>query len=110
MFRHPSGLFAITVRVNDLENQFGLFWLIDFIAANQKRVRKRIKHGQEWRFALNRKRQGVLEVFSRSRTWPYRRKHHFTFNFTVIDYTGPPLTLYLEDEVLFTEGEPDADL
>ena len=112
MLRHPSRAFAYTAKVNDIERRFGIYWLLDFIAANQKRVRKKIPKAQEWVFSLDEKHRAKLQVFSRtsSPTFPYRRKLEFTFKFTVLDYTGPPLTLFLEDGVLFTEGEPDVEI
>jgi hypothetical protein len=112
MLWHPSRQFSMTAKVNEIESLYGLFWLLDFIAANQKRVRKRIHGIQEWVFTLDAKHRATLKVFARTRapTFPYRRTLHFTFKFTVLDYTGPPITFFLENGVLFTEGEPDADL
>jgi hypothetical protein len=110
MIRHPSGLFAYTDKVNELENRFSLHWLLDYIAANLKRVRKRISGTQEWVFSLDTQHRAKIDVYSRSKTFPYRRRLEFTFTFTVLDYTGPPLTFFLEDDVLFTEGEPDVEI
>jgi hypothetical protein len=105
-----AGAISYTLAVNTLLQKLGLHWLIDYIAANQKRVRKTITGTQEWAFSLDAKHRGVLKVYSVGRAFPYRRKLHFTLKFTVIDYTGPPVTLYLEDGVLLTEEERDAEI
>lgn len=105
-----AGAISYTVTVNALLEKLGLKWLIEYVAANQKRVRKLIAGTQEWAFSLDAKHRAVMKVYSVGHAFPYRRKLHFTFKFTVIDYTGPPVTLYLEDGVLLTEEERDVQV
>lgn len=105
-----AGGISYTVAVDALLRKLGLHWLIDYIAANQKRVKKHITGTQQWVFKLDTKHRGVLNCFHLTNTFPYRRKRFITFRFTVIDYTGPPVTLYLEDGVLLTEEERDVQV
>jgi len=105
-----SGSIQYTFVLHQYAEQLGLLWLIEYIAANQKRVKSEIPGLQEWVFSLDTKHRGVLKVFSRGVAFRLHRKLHFTFKFTVLDYTGPPVTLVLEKGVLMTQEEFDAQV
>jgi len=98
--------FAYSEALENTLLKAGLHWLLDFIAANQKRVRKRIQRTQEWVFSFDDQHRGVLNVFA---LHP-RKTHHFTFNFTITPYHGEPVHLFLDEGMLLTKEERDASL
>jgi hypothetical protein len=107
MFRHHSGVFSYTVGVNRVCNAQGLHWLLDFIVAQQKRIRKdqRFREGQRWVHRVQFRRATLycypLATDDNPLTFPQR---------LYSDVTEPEITLYLEDEALRLEEERDAEV
>jgi hypothetical protein len=104
-FRHSTGLFAYTTGVNGICQRQGLHWLLDFIAAQQKRTKKhtRFKDGQRWVHKVLFRRATVYcyPVDSDDDPLIFPQKLY-------TDVTEPVITLYLEEGVLQTEEERDA--
>lgn len=63
-FRHSSGLFSYTDAVNEICRRQGLYAWLDFIASQQKRIKKdaRFKVFQRWVHRV-RLRRGYLYVY-----------------------------------------------
>lgn len=107
MFKHHSGAFAYTVGVNGVCIAHGLHWLLDFIVAQQKRIRKdrRFREGQRWVHEVRFRRATVfcypLDSDDDPFTFPQR---------LYSEVTVPRITLYLEDDVLRTEEERNAEI
>lgn len=107
MFRHHSGAFAYTVGVSGICNRHGLHWLLDFIVAHQKRIRKdqRFKGGQRWVHEVQLRRATLycypLDSDEEPFVFPQR---------LYSEVTEPVITLYLEDDMLRTEEERNAQV
>jgi hypothetical protein len=63
-FRHSSGIFSYSEAVNGICQRHGLYALLDFIAGQQKRIKKdpRFKEFQRWVHRV-RLRRGYLYVY-----------------------------------------------
>jgi hypothetical protein len=107
MFRHPAGFFVITTGVNGVCQTHGLYWLVDFIAAQQKRTKKhvRFKEGQRWVHKVQFRRATVYCYPVDSDDDPLVFPQTF-----YSEVNEPVITLYLEEGVLQTEEERNAQV
>ncbi|HEY0141276.1 MAG TPA: hypothetical protein VGF48_10290 [Thermoanaerobaculia bacterium] len=102
-----AGGISYTIRVNGFCQLHGLYWLIDFIAAQQKRIRKdqRFKGGQRWVHRVSMRRATVycyaLEDDEDPLVFPQR-----LYSEVVV----PEITFYLTDDVVMTKEDRDAPL
>jgi hypothetical protein len=102
-----AGSLSYTVRVNGYAQLHGLYWLIDFIAAHQKRIRKdqRFREGQRWVHRVYLRKATVycyaLDNDDDPLVFPQR---------LYSDAVVPEITFYLMDEVLMTKEDRDAPL
>ena len=105
MFRESSGAFSYTEGVNGLCQTHGLYWLLDHIASQQKRIRKqrRFKRGQKWVHKVQFRRATVYCYPIDSDDDPLMYPQHL-----YSEVTEPEITLYLEEELLMTQEERDA--
>ena len=104
-FKHSAGFFSFTRGVNGLTQVHGIYWLLDFIAAHQKRIKKeaRFKQGQRWVHKVQFRRATVYLYAGDSDDHPLIFPQHL-----YCDVTEPEITFYLEGDVLRTKEERDA--
>lgn len=105
LFRDSSGAFSYTTGVNHEIQVHGLYWLLDFIAAQQKRMKRdpRFKTVQRWVHKVQFRRATVYLYAGDSDEKPLVFPQHL---YTAV--TEPEITLYLEGDVLRTKEERDA--
>lgn len=102
-----TGGISYTVRVNGYAQVHGLYWLVDFIAAQQKRIRKdqRFKGGQRWVHRVHLRRATIYCYPLDSNEDPLIFPQTF-----YSDVLEPEITFYFEDDVLRTKEDADAPL
>jgi hypothetical protein len=101
-FRHFSGAFSYTVGVNGIAIQHGLHSLLDFIAGQQKRLKKqsRFRESQRWVHRVRFRRAYLYLYAGDSADDP------LVFDFSAYtDVTEPEITLYLEEDRLCLASE-----
>lgn len=107
MFPHHSRVFHYTRGVNGVCNEHGLHWLLDFIVAQQKRIRKdqRFKGGQRWvhRVQFRRATIYVYPLDSDDDPLIFPQSLYCTV-------TEPEITFVLEEDVLSTAEERNAQI
>lgn len=107
LFKHSSGAFTYTTGVNGVCQTQGLYSLLDFIAAHQKRIKKnsRFKNVQRWVHKVQFRRATIYCHAGDSDDDPLIFPQSL-----YCDVTEPEITLYLQDGVLKTKEERDAPL
>jgi len=105
LFKTPS--YSYTTGVNGICQVHGLYWLRDFIAAQQKRIKKdqRFKKVQRWVHQVQFRRATIYCYAGDSDDDPlvFPQKLYS-------DVTEPELTFYFENNVLMTKEERDAQV
>lgn len=98
--RHWTGAFHYTDGVAFLAENAGANWLLDHIAAMQKRARRdpALRDFQAWRLTVS-DRRGVLACLRKQNDEAFRDELPFT------DFSLPEITLYLADGVLYLPSE-----
>jgi hypothetical protein len=103
LFKHSSGL-SFTRSVNGLTQNHGLYWLLDFIAAQQKRIKKQSRFKvQRWVHKVQFRRATIYCYAGDSDDEPLIFPQGI---YSAV--TEPVITLYLEDGVLKTQEDRDA--
>jgi Family of unknown function (DUF6876) len=99
-YRHWTRAFHYTDGVAFLAKTAGAYWLLDYIAAMQKRVRRdpALREFQVWRLCVNGTR-GVIACLRDRDDEAFRDELPFT------DFPLPEITLYLSDGVLYLPSE-----
>ena len=101
-FRHHTGTFSYTTGVNGICIDHGLHWLLDFIAAQQKRIKKqlRFRPGQRWVHKVQFRRATIYCYPADSDDDPliFPQKLYS-------DVTEPEITLWLEEDRLCLSDE-----
>jgi hypothetical protein len=107
MFRHHSGVFTYTVRVNGFAQLHSLYSFLDFIAGQQKRIRKdqRFKGGQRWVHRVSLRKATFYCYALEDDEDPLVFPQPF-----YSDVIVPEITFYLEGDVLRTKEDQDAPL
>ena len=97
---HWTREFAYTDGVAFLAENAGANWLLDHIAAHQKRARKdrRLREFQAWKLTVSEKR-AVVACLRDTDDEAFREEIPFT------DFPLPEVTLYLEDNVVYLPSE-----
>src|SRR5260221_13568451 len=98
--RHWAGAFHYTDGVAFLAENAGARWLLDHIAAMQKRARrdKALREFQSWRLTVSGTR-GVIACLRDDADEAFRDELSFT------DFPLPEITLHLAGGVLYLPGE-----
>lgn len=104
LFKHSSAL-SYTRGMNGITQVHGLYWLLDFIEAHQKRIKKnsRFKKVQRWVHRVQFRRATIYCYAGDSDDDPLVFPQKL---YTAV--TEPEITLYLIDGVLMTKEERDA--
>jgi hypothetical protein len=99
-FRHWTRAFHYTDGVAFLAENAGAYWLLDHIAAMQKRARRDLDlcEFQAWKLTLSGTR-GVIACLRDKEDEAFRDELPFT------DFPLAEITLYLKDGVLYLPGE-----
>jgi hypothetical protein len=106
LFKESSGTFSYTTGVNGVCQVQGLYWLLDFIAAHQKRIRKKPRFKvQRWVHKVQFRRATIYCYAGDSDDDPLIFPQQL-----YCDVTEPVITLYLENDVLKTKEERDVPL
>ena len=106
LFKESSGSFSYTTAVNGVFQVHGLYWLMDFIAAHQKRIRKKPRFTvQRWVHQVQFRRATIYCYAGDSDDDPLIFPQGI---YSAV--TEPEITLYLEDGVLTTKEERDASI
>jgi hypothetical protein len=107
LFKDSSQSISYTTGVNGVCQVHGIYWLIDFIAAQQKRLRKdrRFRGGQRWVHKVLMRRATLYCYAIDDDENPAVFPQHL---YSAV--TEPEITLYLEEDVLRTEEERDVEI
>jgi hypothetical protein len=99
-YRHWTRAFHYTDGVAFLAENAGAHWLLDHIAAMQKRARRdrELREFQAWKLTVNGTR-GVIACLRDKDDEAFRDELPFT------DFPLAEITLYLQDGVLYLPGE-----
>ncbi|MBV9068509.1 MAG: hypothetical protein JO093_13645 [Acidobacteria bacterium] len=99
-YRHWTRAFHYTDGVAFLADNAGAYWLLDHIAAMQKRARRdsQLREFQAWKLTVNGTR-GVIACLRDKDDEAFRDELPFT------DFPLAEITLYLQDGVLYLPSE-----
>ena len=99
-YRHWTRAFHYTDGVAFLADNAGAYWLLDHIAAMQKRARRdwKLREFQAWKLTVTGTR-GVIACLRDKDDEAFHDELPFT------DFPLPEITLYLQDGVLYLPSE-----